>query len=102
MDLDPVKAWKKLHDLYGRGVVGIRHVLLTQLLATKYNGHEGILIHKAKLATIRKQLVNAGEAISDQHFLSIFISSLPESFDTLITSINLLKLLMIFWDASGW
>jgi hypothetical protein len=30
---------------------------------------------------LMKQLVDAGKVISNQHFLSIFISSLPESFD---------------------
>lgn len=84
MDSDLVQAWKTLRDLYGGGIVGICHVLL----ATKYDGQEGILLHKAKLVTLRKQLVDAGEVLSNQHFLSVFIASLPKLFDTLVTSIQ--------------
>jgi len=66
---DPREAWEKLQAIYGSGLAAL---LLSEMAQMKYDG-SGIIEFKSRMDAIR---------------LGTFMSSLPEEYDIMSTTIN--------------
>jgi hypothetical protein len=62
-------------------------MLMSELVQMRYNG-SGILEYKARMDTLRLHLIEAGQAISDIDFLSLFMGTLLKEYDRMSTTIN--------------
>ena len=84
---DPVVAWSTLRSMHGNRLANSWAALSVEILHIQYDG-AGILKHKSKMDTLHMKLTKAWNPILDSMYLNFFINSLPEEFDTLVSTVN--------------
>ena len=87
---DPIVLWDKLKDVYGTTGNAAKHSLLRQLYTTKYTEGLGTLQeHLNKIILISQQLTTLGEPPTNSSLTTALLTSLPKSYNNLITILEL-------------
>ena len=83
---DFVIAWNTLKAVYDR-LANTWAALLVEIMHIWYDG-AGILEHKSKMDVLHMKLTEARNPIPDSMYLNFFINSLPEEYDSLVSTVN--------------
>lgn len=80
--------WKKLESLYERKTAGNKAFLIRKLVNLKYKEGTSIAEHLNEMQSIVNQLSSMKMALDDELQALLLLSSLPESWETLVVSLS--------------
>ncbi|KAJ8476439.1 hypothetical protein OPV22_020166 [Ensete ventricosum] len=80
--------WKKLEGLYERKTVGNKAFLIRKLMNLKYKEGTSIPEHLNEIQSITNQLSSMKISLDDELQALLLLSSLPESWETLVVSLS--------------
>src|SRR5579871_5069567 len=88
--IDSIILWNKFKDVYGTIGNAAKYSLLRQLYTTKYTEGLGTLQeYLNKIILISQQLTTLGEPPTNSSLTTALLTSLPESYNNLITILEL-------------
>ena len=80
--------WKKLEELYERKTAGNKALLIRKLVNLKFKNGSAIAEHLNEMQSIINQLATMKMVIEDELQALLLLSSLPESWETLVISLS--------------
>ena len=95
---DPKEAWEILKDHFS--FVSITQIvrLNRKFYAASMRESDDMKEHITLMTSLAQQLRELGEVIDSQKFATVFMGSLPPSYDTYITSLNARKAADLDWE----
>ena len=85
---DPSRAWKALETYFERSTLGNRLFLRKKFLGMKFLDNQNMESHINSLIMLGEQLKAAGEKLNDSDIVATLLSSLPSTYDPLITALE--------------
>jgi hypothetical protein len=82
------QAWDAMQETFRANSVANRMVLHRRFYGVRMKESDKVASHWHTMLTLRDELAGAGTEISDLNFAYVLLASLPPSFDTLVTSLE--------------
>ena len=87
-EISAYSLWKKLESLYERKTAGNKAFLIRKLVNLKYREGASIAEHLNEMQSITNQLSSMKMSLDDELQALLLLSSLPESWETLVVSLS--------------
>ena len=87
-EISAYSLWKKLESLYERKTAGNKAFLIRKLVNLKYREGASIAEHLNEMQSITNQLSSMKISLDDELQALLLLSSLPESWETLVVSLS--------------
>lgn len=85
---DPEEVWKKLQGMYERKSPQNKVLIMKRLVNLKYKDGHSVAEHLSSFQELINRLTNAKIAFDDEIQALLLLSSLPDSWETLVISLN--------------
>ena len=94
----PREAWEIMESQFS--FVSVTQIvrLTRKFYAATMNENDDLMQHITLMTTYAQQLRELNEDISPQKFATVFLGTLPPSYDTFVTSLNARKVDELDWD----
>lgn len=86
-------VWQNLSAQFESQSRTLRGKLKRRLCMERCGDNSDVRTHFSKMASLREQLATAGGSVSDKEYAHILLNSLPEEYDTTITTMNAVAVL---------
>lgn len=82
------EAWKKLKDYHEKASLSNKVRLMRQICTLKLSEGGDAEVHVSSMTELFEKLAALGEKLSENWVVAMLLSSLPQSYDTLITALE--------------
>lgn len=87
LDKTAKEIWDRLNTLFGKGTTA-KILLKSQLYSLKMQDTTSLSSHINYLKSLRSQIAEAGDQISDEEFLAIMLNSLSPKFNNVVFTLS--------------
>ena len=94
----PTDAWNALKNTYSARSVAQMVRLSRRMYAATMDEGGDLIKHMDFMVALRRKLADQGDDLSSQKFAIIFLGSLPDSYDTFLTSMNARNVSDVTWE----